>query len=116
MESAFADDAYLHTYITHMRSKEKQQLDQLNKELNLIDEDLGKVEFFCVSIKFLLNGQVDISTPSDFCENIIIHMDKLHCMFHFEKAKELLIRLSTQESTSPGHRYTNTTQKKSTSP
>ena len=48
MESAFADDAYLHTYITHVRSRK--QLDQLNKELNLIDKDLGKVEYFCVSI------------------------------------------------------------------
>ena len=111
MESAFADDAYLHTYITHMRSKKQQQLDQLNKELNLIDKDLGKVESFCVSIKFLLSGQVDNSTPSDFCEYIITHMDKLHCMFHLGKAKELLVRLSTQESTSPGHWYTNTAQK-----
>ena len=103
MESAFADDAYLHTYITYMRSKKQQQLDQLNKEINLIDEDLEKIESFCVSIKFLLNDQMDISTPSDFCENIITHTDKLCHMFHLGKAKELLIRLSTQECTSPGH-------------
>ena len=32
-------------------------------------------ESFCVSRKFLYNGQVDISTPSDFCENIITLMD-----------------------------------------
>ena len=93
-----------------MRSKKQQQLDQLNKKLNLNDVDLGKVESFCISIKFLLSNQVDISTPSDFCEYIITHMDKLHCMFHLGKAKELLIRLSTQESTSPGNQYTNTTQ------
>ena len=43
MESAFADDAYLHTCITHRRNKKQHQLEQLNKELNLIDEDLGKV-------------------------------------------------------------------------
>ena len=103
MESAFADDAYLHTYITYARSKKQQQLDQLNKEINLIDEALEKIESFCVSIKFFLNGQMDISTPSDFCENIITHMDKLCHMFHLGKAKELLIRLSTQESASPGH-------------
>ena len=36
---------------------------------------LTSYESFCVSIKFLLNGQVDISTPYDFCENIITHMD-----------------------------------------
>ena len=36
---------------------------------------LTSYESFCVSIKSLLNGQVDISTPSDFCENIITHID-----------------------------------------
>ena len=77
-----------------------------------MDEDLGKVEYFCVSIYFLLNGQVDISTPSYFCEYIITHTDKLHYMLHLEKAKELLIRLSTQESASPGHQYTSTKQEK----
>ena len=36
---------------------------------------LTSYESFCVSIKSLLNDQVDISNPSDFCENIITHMD-----------------------------------------
>ena len=36
---------------------------------------LTSCESFCVSIKFLLHGQMDISNPSDFCENIITHMD-----------------------------------------
>ena len=36
---------------------------------------LTSCESFCVCIKFLLNGQVDISNPSDFCENIITHTD-----------------------------------------
>ena len=36
---------------------------------------LTSYESFCVSINFLLNHQVDINTPSDFCENIITHMD-----------------------------------------
>ena len=36
---------------------------------------LTSYESFCVSIKFLLNDQVDISTPSDFCDNIVTHTD-----------------------------------------
>ena len=75
---------------------------------------LTSCESFCVSIKFLLNGQVDISTPSDFCgkhyysHGHICHdaMDNSHCVFHLGNAKELLISLSTQESASPNHQYT----------
>ena len=39
---------------------------------------LTSYEYFYVSIKFLLNGQVNISTPSDFCENIVTHTDMCH--------------------------------------